>query len=199
MPLRLARLALVAAAATGTLVAATSFAAAPAHSGCFTASDPKGDTSPAADPSLDITAFSLANMGKRLVATVTVDKAATHPVYAPDSRFEVDFTVGGKVVTLFAKNSVQRAQEVNAFYQQGIRVDNVFVTGDVEAEFSANTLTIKVKQDVLRNAVAQPIAGQPFTAIHALARANYLYQDANVTFDQADAPAKTTFVSGAAC
>lgn len=199
MSLRLARLALVATAVTGSLVTATSFAAAPVHSGCISASDPKADTSPAADPALDITAFSLTNAGKRLLATVTVDKAATRPMYAPDSRFEVNFTIGGKVVTLFAKNSVQRTQEANAFYQQGIRVDNVFVTGDVEAEFSANTLTIKVKQDVLRNAVAQPIVGRPFTAVHALARANYLYQDANVTFDRADAPATARFVGGAVC
>jgi len=198
MTLRPFRSSLAIAAITVAALAVPSFAAPSA--GCLTVTDPKGDTAPAADPALDITGFSLKNVGTRLVATVTVAQAAIRPQYAPDSRTEVNFTVGSKRVTLFAKNSLQRTQEGSVFSQQGIRIDDVLVSGaEVDAAFSGNTLTMKVKHTVLRTAVAEKTEGVKFTGIQARARANYVYYDANVTFDSADAPAKTVFIGGAAC
>lgn len=167
--------------------------------GCVKVADAKGDTAPAADPALDLTGFSLTTVGKRLVATVTVAQASPRPMLSPDSRTEVLFTIGGRRVLLFAKNSLQREQEANAFFQQGIRVDNVFVSGDVEATFAGNTLTIKVKRTTLRTALAANVEGVPFTDVQALARANYVYQDANVTYDSADAAKGTRFQLGAPC
>lgn len=177
-------------------VAPAAQAAAPA---CLKVADPKGDTSPGADPALDITGFTLANVGPRLVATVTVDKSAVRPLLAPDSRFDVNFTVGGKRVTLFYKSSLQRDQEANAFYQQGIRVDNVFASGDLEAAVEGNTLTMKVKNTALRNVLAVKIDGVPFTDVQALARDNYVYYDANLTVDTAAPAAGARFLGVVAC
>lgn len=188
-------LACIALAALAAVVPAAQ-AAAPA---CLKVADPKGDTAPAPDPALDITGFTLANVGPRLVATVTVDRSAVRPLYAPDSRIDVNFTVGGKRVTMFYKSSLQRAQEATAFYQQGIRVDNVFASGDMEAAVEGNTLTMKVKNTALRNVLAVNIDGVAYTGIQALARANYGHQDGNVTVDSADAPAGTRFLGVVAC
>ncbi len=181
--------------------------AGPAKVGCLSVVDPKGDTAPAADSSLDLTGFTLKNEGKRLVATVTVDKAAVRPTYAPDVRMDINFTVGSKRVTLFAKNSLQRTAEANVFVQQGLRIKNAADAGEgtlvsgapVEATFSGNTLTLKIKQTDLRVAVAEKTDGVPFTGIQALARANYIYYDGNVNVDSADAKAEQKFVGGARC
>jgi len=81
-----------------------------------------------------------------------------------------------------------------------VRIDDLLVQGAVvDASFSGNTLTMKVKHTVLRTAVAEKTEGVRFTGIQARARANFVYQDSNVTFDTADAPAKTVFIGGAAC
>ncbi len=207
MTFRLVRGSLAVAAVTVSVLIVPSFAATPPHAGCLTVTDPKGDTSPAADPALDLTGFSLTNVGTRLVVTVTVAQASVRPLYAPDSRIDVNFTVGSKRVTMFAKNSLQRAQEGNVFSQQGIRIKDASAAGEgalvsgaaVEATVSGNTLTMRVKQTDLRNAVAEKTEGVRFTGIQALARANYLYYDANTTFDTADAPAKAVIIGGAAC
>lgn len=171
--------------------------AGPAAAGCLTVVDPKGDTTPAPDPALDLVGFTLTNKGPRIVAAVTVDKASVRPMYAPDSRTEVNFTVGAKRVTLFYKSSLQREAEKTAFFQQGIRVDDVFASGDMDATLTGNTLTMKVKLTVLRTVLAQKVEGVGFTGIQAAARANYLYQDANVTVDSANTTQK--FVAGAPC
>lgn len=191
------RSALVAAVLALPLLALPSSAAS--GSGCLTLKDPKGDTAPLADPALDLTGFTLRHEKARLVAQLTVDRWSVRPMYAPDSRMEVNFTVGAKRVTLFYKSSLQRAAEANAFFQQGIRVDDVFVSGDMDATVSGNTLTMRVKLTVLRTVLAQPVLGVPFTKIDAAARANFVSQNANVTFDSAEVPAATRFVGGGRC
>lgn len=166
---------------------------------CLSFTDPKGDEGPAPDASLDITAASLRTVGKNLVAKVTVVQQATHPLLAPDSRTDVDFVVSGQHVTMFYKNGVAREKEASAFYQQGIRLDNTVVTGDVTGEISGNTLTLSVKLKTLSDAILAKVVGARFSAISFLARANYLYQDANETWDTALPPAGLGYVGGAPC
>lgn len=184
----------IAAAAVG--FAPSYAAAAPA---CVTFADPKGDTSPAADPSLDITSVTWKTTGKSLVGTITVDKGAIRPLLAPGSRFDLRFTVGGKDVTMFYKNGPARAQEANGFFQQGLRVNDVVVTGEVTGGLSGNVLTMSVKYAVMRGALGVPVLGATFTKLDAQARAAYLTQASNVTYDNAAPKGPASFVGGTAC
>ena len=172
----------------------------PAHAGqarCVGFSDPAGDESPAIDSSLDITKVGWRTTGKSLVGTVTVAKAADHPVLSFENRFDLLFTVNNTDVVMFWKNSPVRAQEASAFYQQGVRVDNVVASGLVDGGWSGNTLTMSIKYKDLQEALGHPVIGKRFTKLGALARAAYLYNDANVTYDTASSSA--SFVGGAAC
>lgn len=180
-------------------VLAPAASAAPAPAKCMAFTDPAGDEGPTPDPSLDVLSASLKTNGKALVATVTVKQWAVHPLLAPDSRTDVNFTVSGQNVTLFYKSNLKRDAEANGFHQQGIRVDDVFSSEDLTAAVSGNTLTITVRFKALMEAVGHPVLGKPFTNVAALARANYVYSTANETWDTATPPASLRYVGGAAC
>lgn len=192
------RLTLVVAAMAAAVLGAAPSYAAPAPA-CITFADPKGDTTPSADPSLDITSVSFGSTKKALVGTITVDKAAIRPLLATGNRMELNFTVAGKKVTLFYKSGPARAQEANAFTQQGLRIDDVFITGDTTGVLTGNTLTMSVKYTVLRGAVGGTVLGAPITNLAAQARASYVTHVTNVTWDSAAAKAGSKFLGGAGC
>lgn len=166
---------------------------------CVSFTDAPGDESPAIDPSLDITSVAWKTGGKSLQVRITVKQGAGHPVLSFESRFDALFTVNNTDVVMFWKQSPVRDQEANAFYQQGIRVDNVVQSPLVEGGWSGSTLTMSIKYKDLAAALGHPVVGKPFTKLSALARAAYLYNDANVTYDTAAPSKPASFVGAAAC
>ena len=141
---------MVAALAVGGVPA---FAAAPA---CVVFSDPLGDGAisdsdvptsvPANDPALDVTKVRFASTAKALVATVRLDKLnESRATYAPGSRVQAVFNVRGHEVVVYYKFSATRAQEANAYRQQGIRVDGVFASAVLVGEVKGNDVTMTVK------------------------------------------------------
>ena len=191
------KLRLVLAAAT-TLVAATSvapaLAAKPAVCPAFT--DAKGDSGPAPDAATDITAVTYRTVGKELVATLTVDKLADRPMLAVGNRFQFDFKLAGHDVTLYYKTSPTRDQEANAFYQQGLRVDDVFINDAVNPSIKGNAVSIGVTFGELKSAIGK-VLGQPITGLTASTLNSYVAT--NEASDTAEAPGTMSLVAGAAC
>ena len=179
------------------LMSVTSWPARAAVPHCVSSVDPKGDESPAVDPSLDITSVHWLTGGKSLTVKITVAHGAGHPVLSFENRFDALFTVNRTDVVMFWKNSPVRSQEAAAFYQQGIRVDNVVASGLVDGGWSGDTLTMSIRYKDLAAALGHPVLAKRFTNLSALARAAYLYNDANVTYDTATSAG--SFVGGAAC
>lgn len=196
------------AAVAGALVASAvipAYAAGPAA--CATFKDPKGDggisdsdvgvSYPAPDPALDITGVKFASTAKALVATISLDKLAQRPAYAPGNRVQVTFNVKGKEVVVYYKYSATRVQEANVFYQQGIRVDGVFFSAVLVPEVKGNDVVLTVKLSELKSAVGGSIVGQKLTGLKAEAMASYVAT--NQVWDTATAPAKTAHTVGTAC
>lgn len=189
----------LAVAAVVTLLAATS--AAPALAGkapaCPTFTDAKGDGGPSADPALDITTVTYRNVGKELVATLTVDKLADRPMLAVGNRFQFDFKLAGHDVTLYYKSSPTREQEANAFYQQGLRVDDVFINDAVNPSIKGNAVSIGVTFSELKSAIGKAVLGQSVTGLSAATQMSYV--GINEPGDSAEAPGNMSLVAGAAC
>ena len=181
------------------LVGAVAPAGAATASPCLTFSDKVGDESPAVDPSLDLTSVTFKTSGKSLMAVVKVAKYTNPPLLAPENRFDVLFSVGGKDVVMFWKDSPIREVAANAFFQQGIRVNDVVQTADVSGGWAGNTLTMTIRYKTLGEALAAKVVGTKYTKVSALARAAYGTQATNVTWDSATSRAGASFVGGAAC
>jgi len=189
-------------ASTCALVAATavpSFAATPK---CVTFTDAKGDgmaaqTAPAADPALDVVGVKFASTAKALVMTISLDKLAERPKYAPGNRVQATFTVLGKVVVVYYKFSPTRTQEAEVFYQQGIRVDGVFFSAAFEPSVKGNDVIMSVKFSELKAAVGGVVSGKKLTDLKGEALGSYVAQ--NLMWDTAAAPASASFTPGSAC
>jgi hypothetical protein len=185
-------------AVTAGLVVATgvapALAAKPAP--CPTFTDAKGDSGPAPDAATDITSVTYRTVGKELVATLTVDKLADRPMLAVGNRFQFDFKLAGHAVTLYYKTSPTRDQEANAFYQQGLRVDDAFVNDAVTPSIKGNEVSIGVTFSELKSAVG-PVLGKPITGLTATTMNSYVAT--NEPSDDAAAPDTLSLVAGAAC
>jgi hypothetical protein len=166
---------------------------------CLTVADAKGDSglegTPTGDPALDLTSVRFSTADNSLVTTFTVDKWADRPTASAGNRFQATFTVAGKVVDIYYKNSPTREQEANAFYQQGIRVNGTFVTDAVTAKVSGNAIAVSVKLNVLKSAVGATVQGAKATAISGTAMGSYVAT--NEAWDKAETPG--SFVVGGAC
>lgn len=186
-------LTLSAALVVGTGVA-PSLAAGPAACPSFT--DAKGDSGPAPDAATDITAVTYKTVGKELVATLTVDKLADRPMLAVGNRYQFDFKLAGHDVTLYYKTSPTREEEANAFYQQGLRVDGVFVNDAVNPSIKGNDVSIGVTFGELKGAVGT-VLGKPITGMAASTLNSYVAT--NEPSDDAAAPGTMSLAAGAAC
>jgi hypothetical protein len=163
---------------------------------CPAFTDVKGDGGPSADPALDITAVTYKTVGNELVATLTVDKLADRPQLAVGNRFQFDFKLAGHDVTLYYKTSPTRDQEANAFYQQGLRVDDTFINDAVNPSIKGNNVSIGVSFGELKGAMGK-VLGRPITAMTASTMLSYVAT--NEAADTAEAPAPMSLVAGAAC
>ena len=187
-------------AATGAALLAASAVptyAAGKPAACAAFADAKGDSGPVPDPALDITGVRFSTVGKTLVAAITLDKLAERPIVGAGNRVQVNFTLAGRAVTLYYKFGPAREQEANAFYQQGIRVDEVFYSDVLEGKVAGNTVTLTVSVGELSGAVEKKVNGQKISGISAEALASFVAT--NQGWDSAEAPASLTHTLGAAC
>jgi len=149
----------------GSLTAAAD--AAPKLAPCPKVDDAKGD---AADPSLDITGVTYSKVGKSLDVTIAVNKLAENVSTAPGDRFEAVFTANDKKVEVYYKRSRTREEEANVFYQQGLRVDGVFVSDSgIAAKYNldTSTVTISITLGALKAGVGKSVDGATITDLGA--------------------------------
>lgn len=168
---------------------------------CTQYTDPAGDSgaegvTPLNDPALDITKVRFSTADSAFVTQLTLSKFADRPTLGTGSRYQVTFTVDGKVVDVYWKTGPAREQEANAFYQQGVRVDGTFVHDAVSGSVKENVVTIAVKLNMLKSAVGKKVEGARATDVEAYAWSSYV--GTNVPWDTAAAPA-SGFVIGQLC
>lgn len=167
---------------------------------CVTYTDPAGDSGleglAGNDPALDLTKVRFSTVDNAFVTQMTVTKYAERPTIGAGNRFQVTFTVNGKVVDVYYKIGPLREHEANAFYQQGVRVDGTFVHDAVSGSVKENTVTIAVKLNMLKSAVGKAVEGARATDVVATAYASLVAT--NEPWDTAAAPA-SGFVVGQVC
>lgn len=166
------RLAVTGIVAITALVAPT-FAAAKVAP-CPVVPDAKGDF---ADPSLDITQVTYAKVGKALSGTIKVAKLAENVATAWGDRFMLTFTANDREVEVYYKRSRTRNEEANVFYQQGLRVDGVFVSdAGIKAEHNldASTVTITIALPALKSGVGKSVDGAEISDLGARAQGSFI-------------------------
>lgn len=168
---------------------------------CVQFADPSGDSgvrgvTAANDPALDITKVRFSTVDKALVADITLSKYALRPNAAVGGRYQVTFTVDGKVVDIYWKNGPFREQEANAFYQQGVRVNGTFAHDGVTGSVKENVVRLAVKLTMLKSAVGSTVEKAKATDARAIAYGSYV--GTNESWDTAPAPA-SGFTIGQVC
>lgn len=148
------------------------------------------------DPALDITKVRFSNVDKSLVADISLSKYALRPNAGVGARYQLTFTVDGKVVDVYWKNGPLREHEANAFYQQGVRVNGTFVHDGVKGSVRENVVTLAVKLTMLKSAVGSTVEGVKATDVRAIAMSSYV--GTNESWDTAPAPA-SGFTIGQVC
>jgi len=183
--------------------------AVPSHAAtlkaCPTFTDPKGDSfltvesakTPLADPALDITSVKFKPVGKSLGMAITVAKYAARPAYAYGNRYQVEFTLGGRLITVYYKQSATRAQEGKVFYQAAMKDGTAVASGDVQATVVGNTITMLVTNKVLNASLGSKAIGSKITGLHAYAYGSYVGY--NLGWDSATAKSSLSYVLGSAC
>lgn len=158
--------------------------AAPKLPACPTFADAKGDVV-LPDDSLDITKVTYAADTGNFVVKITVAKLAENVTAAPGDRFQATFKAGEKLVEIYYKRSRTRAEEANVFYQQGLRVDGVFINDGVKAthDLKTNTVTMTVKLSALRSAAGKSSVSAGVTEMTATAFGSFVAT--NEAYDEA--------------
>jgi len=167
---------------------------------CPSVTDPAGDSGLAGqaalnDPAQDLTKVRFSTVNSAFTTEMTLKKYADRPMFGAGNRFQVTFTVEGKVVDVYWKMGPAREQEANVFYQQGVRVDGVFIHDAVTGSVKGDVVTIAVKLNMLKSAVGKKIEGARATDVVASAYTSFVAT--NEPWDDAEMPAG--FVFAQAC
>jgi hypothetical protein len=163
--------------------------------GCAHLTDKKGDAKPSAatvsgsqagfgnDPTLDVTAATFRATTAEVAAYVSLDKYSKTTASGNGPRYEVQFTVNGKVINLYTQSpdataaqviAVQRAADVSTSpVDTGGRLDGSY---DARLKVSAtvntarNILKIAVTTASLETVAGAPISGKTFTTLTVVTR-----------------------------
>jgi hypothetical protein len=210
--LRLPRRAVLGAALSVALVGGGLTAFAAAGGACpATYTDPAADAGPAStaelnpiagDDDLDLVAVTHGVSSGQFSTTFKVVKLYdTGPNYAFADRYIAAFTVAGKAVTVTAE------RDFSGFGSDkgSAKVAGTTVTFPVKVviDLKANTISAVMAVADLEKVMKTPLAGKPFSAMSATARAVYPSNAAPGTFqpdwDTAEAAASAKYVFGTGC
>lgn len=211
--LRLPRRAVLGAALSTALVGGglSAFAASSAGACPATYTDPAADAGPAStgelnpiagDDDLDLVAVTHGvSAGQFSTMFKVVKLYDSGPAYAFADRYIAAFTVAGKAVTVTAERDFSGFGSDKA----SAKVAGTTVTFPVKVvvDLKANTISAVMAAADLEKVMKTPLAGKPFSAMSATARAVYPSNAAPGTFqpdwDTAEAAASAKYVFGSGC
>ncbi len=166
---------------------------------CLTFTDPKGDAGVVApavtgDPALDFRQVTLSVTRDVLAVRMVVDAIGDNATKAWGDRFQLNFGYDKKAVEVYYKRSRTRDTEANAFKQQGIRVDESYVT-DVGItgtyDQATNAMTLTVTLATLKSALGNRVVGGWIGNVATFTYGSFV--SGNVNADEAKPPPGTAF------
>ncbi|HEX8003779.1 MAG TPA: hypothetical protein VF519_13925 [Mycobacteriales bacterium] len=190
-----------AALAVALLAAGAPAAVAAPRPACVAYTDATGDSGLLGvtafdDPALDVTRVRFPMTARAWVAEVTLARFADRGRYLPGVRVEVAFPVAPeRKLSVFWRTSPARDVERPVFYQQGILLNGLYMSGDVTARVTGDTVVLTTTPAALSAVAGRRLDG--LRPPEVVVKANGHYLAGAETWDEARAP--VPFVIGRAC